>query len=100
MKIKKVRVVNMMYNKTALYFAPLRFIRQEWSVAPSIFNIKAQGLTHCLLWIKLGLDEVYQVGFNALIWQFLMAVLVKHIIIIFSLNSKKLECFKEKNYRK
>ena len=34
----------MMYNKTALYFAPLRFIRQEWSAAPSIFNIKAQEL--------------------------------------------------------
>ena len=44
---KKVRVVNMMYNKTALHFAPLRFIRQEWSVAPSIFNIKARGSAHC-----------------------------------------------------
>ena len=48
LEIKKVRVVNMMYNKAALNFVPLRFIRQEWSVAPSIFNIKARGLAHCL----------------------------------------------------
>ena len=26
---------------------------KEWSLAPSIFNIKAQGLAHCLHWIKL-----------------------------------------------
>ena len=47
LEIKKVRV-------NVLYFAPLRFIRQEWSVAPSMFNIRAQDLAHCLLWIKLG----------------------------------------------
>ena len=29
-------------------FAPLQFSRQEWSVAPSVFNIKVQGLAHCL----------------------------------------------------
>ena len=29
LEIKKVRVVNMVYNKTALYFVPLRFSRQE-----------------------------------------------------------------------
>ena len=54
LEIKKVRVVNMMYNKTAFYFVPLRFSRQEWSVAPSIFNIKARRLAHCLLWVKLS----------------------------------------------
>ena len=55
LKIKKVTGVNMTYNKTALYFAPLQFIRQEWSVAPSIFNIKAWGLAQCILWLlKLG----------------------------------------------
>ena len=37
------------------------------SVAPSIFNIKAQGLDHCLYQIKLGLDEVYDVLFHA-VW--------------------------------
>ena len=41
-EIKKVTV-------NILYFAPLQFIRQEWSIAPSIFNIKARGLAHCLL---------------------------------------------------
>ena len=59
MEIKKVRV-------NVLYFAPLRFIRQEWSVAPSIFNIKARGLAHCLYWIKLGLNEVYEVSLHAM----------------------------------
>ena len=47
LEIKKVTV-------NILYFAPLQFIRQERSVAPSIFNIKAQGLAHCLLWVKLS----------------------------------------------
>ena len=42
------------YDVNTLYSAPLRFIRQEWSVAPSIFNIKARGLAHCLYWIKLS----------------------------------------------
>ena len=36
-----------------LYFAPLQFSRQEWSVAPSIFNIKAQELAHYNVWVKL-----------------------------------------------
>ena len=27
---------------------------KEWSLAPSIFNIKARGLAHCLHWIKLS----------------------------------------------
>ena len=57
LKIKKVRV-------NVLYFAPLRFIRQEWSVAQSIFNIKARGLAHCLLWVKLGKNDPYGVDFN------------------------------------
>ena len=30
-------------------FDQLRLFRQEWSVSPSIFNIKARGLAHCLL---------------------------------------------------
>ena len=48
LKIQKVTV-------NILYFALLRFSRQEWSiVAPSMFNIKARGLAHCLLWIQLG----------------------------------------------
>ena len=42
------------YDVNTLYSAPLRFIRQKWSVAPSIFNIKARGLAHCLHWIKLS----------------------------------------------
>ena len=34
-----------------------------WSVAPLIFNTKARGLAHCLLWVKLlGLDEAYMYG--------------------------------------
>ena len=56
----------MMYNKTALYFVPLRLSRQELSVAPSIFNIKARGLAHCLYFLKLSLDEVYEVCFYAI----------------------------------
>ena len=32
-----------------LYFHLLWFLRQEWAVASSIFNIKAQALDHCLL---------------------------------------------------
>ena len=27
---------------------------KEWSLAPSIFNIKERGLAHCLHWIKLS----------------------------------------------
>ena len=46
LKIKKVTV-------NILYFAPLQFSRQKWSVAPSIFNILEQGLGHCILWVKL-----------------------------------------------
>ena len=49
-----------------LYFASLQFTRKEWSVAPSIFNIKAQGLAHCLYSLKLILDEVYEVCFHAI----------------------------------
>ena len=29
-------------------FDQLQFFRQEWSVAPSIFNIHARGLAHCI----------------------------------------------------
>ena len=43
------------------------FNKQEWSVAPSIFNIKARGLAHCVLWVKLSLYEVYDVLFHA-VW--------------------------------
>ena len=32
-------------------------------VAPSIFNIKARGLAHCLHWMKLNYYEVYEVHF-------------------------------------
>ena len=42
------------------------FYKQEWSAAPSIFNIKAQGLAHCLYQLKLSLDEVYKVRFHAI----------------------------------
>ena len=35
-------------------------------MAPSIFNIKAQGLAQCILWSKLSQDEVYAVCFEAL----------------------------------
>jgi len=38
----------------------------EWSLAPSIFNIKAQGLTHCLYWMNLSRHKVYDVYFNVL----------------------------------
>ena len=37
-------------------------LQTEWSVAPSIFNIKARGLAHCLLWVKLGLEDAYVRG--------------------------------------
>ena len=75
LEIKKVRVVNMMYNKTALYFVPLRFSRQEWSVASSIFNIKTRRLARCLLWIwmKLSQDKTYRVHFHT-VWKFLLNV--------------------------
>ena len=39
---------------------------KEWSRAPSIFNIEAQGLAHCLYWMKLSHNEVYWVYFNEL----------------------------------
>ena len=39
---------------------------KERSLAPSIFNIKARGLAHCLHWIKLIENEVYEVHFKAL----------------------------------
>ena len=35
-----------------LYFDLLQFCRQKWSVAPSIFNIKEQGLAHCVTLVK------------------------------------------------
>ena len=31
---------------------------EEWSLAPSIFNIKARGLAHCLHWIKLSNHDI------------------------------------------
>ena len=37
-----------------LYLVPLQFSRQEWAVAPSIFNIKVRELAHCLYWLKLS----------------------------------------------
>ena len=52
------------YNVNTLYSAPLRFIRQERSVAPSISNIKARGLAHCLYSLKLSLYKVYWLYFN------------------------------------
>ena len=36
------------YDVHTFYFDLPRFSRQDWSVAPSIFNIKEQGLAHCL----------------------------------------------------
>ena len=39
------------------------------SVAPSIFNIKEQGWTHCVLWEKLIQDEVYKMYLKA-VWSF------------------------------
>ena len=57
-KLQQYVVVN------SLYFDQLQFFKQEWSVAPSIFNIKAQGLlAYCLLWMKLSQDEVYAIYF-------------------------------------
>ena len=35
-------------------FDQLQLFKQEWSVAPSTFNIKAQELARCLLWMKLS----------------------------------------------
>ena len=40
------------YDVNILYFAQLQFSRQEWSVAPLIFNIKEWGLAHCIPWAK------------------------------------------------
>ena len=42
------------------------FYKQEWSTAPSIFNIKARGLAHCLYQLKLSLNEIYEVCFRAI----------------------------------
>ena len=36
---------------------------KEYSLAPSIFNIKARRLAHCLYWMKLSIDKVYKVNF-------------------------------------
>ena len=47
--------------KYILYFDLLQFSRQEWSVAPSIFNNKLQELAHCILWVKLSQQELYGV---------------------------------------
>ena len=44
-----------------------RNILMEWSVAPSIFNIKAHGLAHFLYWMKLSNYGVYEVYFNLLL---------------------------------
>ena len=43
-----------------LYFHPLWFSRQEWAVAPSIFNIKARGLIDTLP----SLDEIDELRQN------------------------------------
>ena len=63
----------------------------EWSAAPSIFNIKARGLAHCLLWIKLGLDEVYEMAFHA------MRASNNDRHTQRFRNCKKLECLYEQN---
>ena len=43
-------------------FHSLRLFSLQRSGAPSIFNIKARGLAHCLLWVKLGLEKAYVRG--------------------------------------
>ena len=45
-------------------FDQLRFFRQEWSVACSIFNIKAQGLAHCIIWMKLSQNRWAEIYFH------------------------------------
>ena len=37
-----------------------QFFLKEWSLALSIFNIKARGMAHCLHWMKLGWNKVYE----------------------------------------
>ena len=58
----KSYVINCNY---ACFFHSFRPFCQKRSIAPSIFNIKARGLAHCVLWVKLGLDEVYDVALHA-----------------------------------
>ena len=70
------------------------FYKQEWSVAPSIFNIKARGLAHCLYWVKLSLDEVYEVVFHAV----RTSNNDRHTKRF--RNCKKLECYYEEIIRK
>ena len=59
-------------------------ILMEWSVAPSIFNIKAQGLAHCLYWMKLSNCGVYEVYFNLLL-EFDVIVVQKNnfVVVVF-----------------
>ena len=40
-----------------------RMFLKEWSLAPSIFNIKARGVAHCIYWMKLTSNEVYKINF-------------------------------------
>ena len=54
------------YDVNTLYSAPPQFSKHEWSVAPSIFNIKARGTAHCLYLLKLILNEVYEECFHAI----------------------------------
>ena len=54
LEIKKVRVVRCKYFSFCS-------TEMEWSVAQSILNIKARGLAHCLLWMKLGQEDPYGV---------------------------------------
>ena len=42
----------------------LNYFILEWSVAPSILNIKERGLANCTSWVKLSQYEPYGVYFN------------------------------------
>ena len=64
LSIKKVTV----YFVTIFDFDQLWCFRVEWSVAPWIIDIKAQGLAHCLLWVELSYYEVYKVSFHT-VWK-------------------------------
>ena len=60
------RVVNVLepYDVYKKLKPQRRNVLKEWSVAPSIFNIKTRGLAHCLHWMKLSQYEQYVVYFH------------------------------------
>ena len=72
------------YVVNSLYFDKLQFSKQEWSVAPSIFNIKTRELGHCIHSLYgVKLRQNLWVVFS---WHFPMDALVKNVFCKFQEN--------------